>query len=118
MLYGCSSKPPTPDSYDASEVGKVSQVVSGVVISQQLVNITQKATQDTSNSMFSSFGSQPPQPALDYNGSDKGIEYIIKLNTGNVISIVQAQDLKLKVNQRVLVIYGPTTRVVADEANN
>lgn len=118
-LAGCSSKSAVPENYDATEIGKVSQVVPGVILSERLVQITQKTNPNSNNMMLSGGdGSQNPQTPLDYNGSDHGSEYIIKLNTGSVISIVQATDVKLKVNQHVLVIYGPTTRVVADQANS
>ena len=44
-------------------------------------------------------------------------EYVIKLNSGHIISVVQAENIKLKNKQRILVIYGANTRVVADHGS-
>jgi len=54
------------------------------------------------------------------NEIDKGVnrhtgyEYIIKLDEGKTISVVQEKSVQLTVKQHVLVIYGAMTRVIAD----
>jgi len=44
----------------------------------------------------------------------QGYEYLIKLRKGTLVSVVQNLDLQFAVHQRVLVIYGARTRLIAD----
>lgn len=106
-ITSCSKELP-PGEYDANEVGKIKKVVPGVIISKRLVKLQQHS--ETSN--------QPNAPVIDtgYNKTH-GVEYVIKLNSGGIISVVQNEDLKLKNRQKILVIYGHTTRVVSDNGS-
>lgn len=115
FLSGCSSKS-SPGNYDVSEIGKVNKVVPGVIISMRPVNIrnaegSSLAVPDNSNLV------NTPDANNVYvdSNANHGFEYIIKLNSGAIVSVVQVEDLHLKVNQKILVIYGRTIRVVADE---
>ena len=104
IISGCA-KNIQPGRYDAAEVGKVKKVVAGVIISKRPINI---------------YSSQPNIASIDNHpveGSkrQRGFEYVIKLNNGDIVSIAQDEDLKLKVKQSILVIYGDNTRIVADE---
>lgn len=107
-LSACS-KDVQPGDYDASEVGQVKKVVPGVVVSMRPVRLHSKSAElnDTNSS--------------DQNDSalnrSRGFEYVIKLNSGNIISVVQSENTKLKVKQPILVIYGANTRVVADNGS-
>lgn len=109
-LIGCKEQP--PGEYDANEVGKIKRVVPGVVISKRAVNLhrptSQAQAKETNESNFVDGG---------YNQT-RGVEYVIKLNSGSIISVVQSEDLKLKNKQKILVIYGRTTRVVADNGSD
>ena len=102
-LNGCSKNLP-PADYDASEVGKIKRVVPGVIVSMRPVRLHSKAV-DTAESESS------------VNRSH-GFEYVIKLNSGNIISVVQSENIKLKTRQHILVIYGANTRVVADNGSD
>ncbi|KTD73166.1 hypothetical protein [Legionella tucsonensis] len=108
ILSNCNKALP-PGEYDSAEVGKVKKVIPGTVISKRPVNLrrnTSNITKNTSNSFEDH----------DYSQSH-GVEYVIKLNSGGIISVVQAEDLKLKTKQKILVIYGRNTRVVADNGS-
>ena len=105
-LSGCKTLP--PGEYDANEVGKIKKVIPGTVLSKRSVNLHRNA--DNKNGKSGSF--------VDNGYSQAhGVEYVIKLNSGGIISVVQSEDLKLKNKQKILVIYGKHTRVVADNGS-
>lgn len=112
LFTGCAKNLP-PGNYDASEVGKVKKVVPGVIISKRPINIFAKK----SNSSLGA-GDDQAVPAGDSVKRTHGYEFIVKLNDGDIVSIAQDEDLKLKVKQHVLVIYGGNTRIVADEGSD
>jgi len=109
ILAGCAKDVP-PGNYDASEVGKVKKVISGTIISMRPVNIRNKTAENTATNTT-------PTTEVADNGVTRshGFEYVIRLNSGAVISVVQTDTVTLKVKQHVLVIYGENTRVVADD---
>lgn len=108
-LTSCFKDQP-PGDYDASEIGKVKKVIPGTIISKRAVNLHKQTanSKGQSDSNFIDAG---------YNQT-KGVEYVIRLNSGNIISVVQNEDLKLKNKQKILVIYGRNTRVVADNGSD
>lgn len=101
-LASCKTTP--PGEYDSNEVGKIKKVVPGMVVSKRTVNLHHNDS-SSADLMDSSYN------------QTRGVEYIIKLKTGSVISVVQSEDLKLKNKQKILVIYGKHTRVVADNGS-
>ena len=105
-LSSCKTTP--PGEYDANEVGKIKKVIPGTVISKRTVNLhRQTAAKNSSSGDFVDNG---------YNQT-RGVEYVIKLKSGGIISVVQSEDLNLKNKQKILVIYGKHTRVVADNGS-
>ncbi|AHE66884.1 hypothetical protein [Legionella oakridgensis] len=111
LLVSCSKDIP-PGDYDSAEVGKIKKVVPGTIISMRPVRLHSKADETLSSEATpeSSAGSSGP-------GRSKGYEYVIRLNSGGIISVVQAEDIKLKNKQHILVIYGTHTRVVPDNGS-
>lgn len=111
LLMGCAKDLP-PGSYDSSEVGKVKKVVPGIIISKRPIHIYSKnsATETSVENETNSIDTTAKRK--------RGYEYVIKLNGGDIVSIAQDEDLKLKVNQHILVIYGTNTRIVADEGES
>jgi len=136
VLFGCT-KNISPNTYNSAEVGVASKVTPGVIVSKRLVNI------DVNSGIGGTAGAVAGGAAGSMIGGDKttnvigavggavaggivgnvvekgirktqGYEYIIKTNTGSTISVTQTKDMPLAINQHVLVIYGPTTRVVPD----
>ncbi|WP_298622285.1 hypothetical protein [uncultured Legionella sp.] len=111
VLTSCSKDLP-PGEYDANEIGKIKKVIPGTIISKRPVNLHRQNTETNENqSKGSNF--------IDggYNQT-RGVEYVIKLNSGSIISVVQSEDLRLKNKQKILVIYGRHTRVVADNGSD
>jgi outer membrane lipoprotein SlyB len=118
FLSGCS-KDIAPGEYDSTEVGKVKKVVPGVVLSRRPVNVHAKTAENLAMPIDGSAAA--PAPAAETDNSlmrSRGFEYVIRLNSGTIISIVQTEDVRLKPKQHVLVIYGNNTRVVPDEGND
>ena len=107
MLSGCSKDIP-PGNYDATEAGKVKKVAPGTVISMRAVTFHSKSADANSAN---------DNPGTQYVDGGRGYEYVIRLNSGEIVSVAQAEDLKFKPNQHVLVIYGNTTRVMPDDSN-
>ncbi len=110
LFTGCA-KNIQPGIYDASEVGKMKKVVPGVIISKRPIKIVKKSSNPEVNE----------DQAIPQGSNVKrshGYELIVKLNDGDIVSIAQDEDLKLKVKQHVLVIYGDNTRIVADEGSD
>ena len=108
VLVSCS-KSSEPGDYDAAEVGKVKKVISGTIVSMREVRLHNKRAESLSSA-------EDIDSDSNVNRSH-GFEYVIRLNSGGIISVVQADDVKLKPKQHVLVIYGDNTRVVADNGN-
>lgn len=103
VLTGCKTP---PGEYDANEVGQIKKVIPGTVISKRAVNL-HKNNHAKGNEFI----------ADSYNQT-RGVEYVIKLKSGRIISVVQSEDLKLRSKQKILVIYGKNTRVVADKGSD
>lgn len=106
QLISCSSQAVKPGTYDATEVGKVNKVVPGTIVSMRPVKIHNQTD-----------ASSIDAPSSNTEMHSHGFEYVIKMSSGAIISLVQTEDLQLKVKQHVLVIYGPTTRIVSDNGS-
>lgn len=136
VLSGCT-KNISPNTYDAAEVGVASKVTSGVIISKRPVNIEVNSGIGATTGAIaggaagSTIGGDNATHVIGAVGGavagglvgnvvEKGIrktqgyEYIIRTDTGSTIAVTQTKDMQFAVNQRVLVIYGPTTRIVPD----
>lgn len=107
FLISCAKEEPA--NYDVSEVGKLKKVVSGTIVSQRAVTFHRQLKQEDKTSS---------NVSNDFVDGGQGHVYVIRLNNGSMVSVAQAEDLKLKVKQKVLVIYGKTTRVLADNSSN
>lgn len=103
MLAGCASKTLPPANYDSAEVGKVKKVTAGTIVSMRAVNVrTREEAANATDAM----------PVRSH-----GYEYVIKLNSGAIVSVVQTEEVPLKTKQKVLLIGGDTTRVVPDDGS-
>ena len=107
QLTGCA-KHIQPGNYDATEIGKLKNAFPGTIVAMRPVNIRSKADGN----------------GLDVANDDNslvrshGFEYVVKLSSGALISLVQTDDLALKTKQHVLVIYGDMARIVADDGGD
>lgn len=106
LLSGCA-KDIKPGNYDAAEIGKVKKVVAGVIISKRPV----KFHSTTTSSNGDGYTESAANPS-------RGFEYVIKLSSGEIVSIAQSEDLKLKVKQHILMIQGENTRIVPDDGSD
>jgi outer membrane lipoprotein SlyB len=102
-LIGCSKEIP-PSIYSTSEVGVVTNVKPGIVVSSRMVKLD-KTPQTAETS------SGPTSSAFQKDG----YEYVVQLEDGTIISIIQNEQIKFKNNQRVFIIYGKTTRIVSND---
>lgn len=116
VLTGCNKELP-PGDYDSAEVGKIKKVVPGVIISMRPVRLHNKNAEIGITSPARSHTAAELSGDSMVNRSH-GYEYVIKLNSGGIISVVQAENIKLKTKQHILVIYGRNTRVVADNGSD
>ena len=112
QLMNCTKNIP-PGDYDSAEIGKIKKVVPGTIISMRPVRLHSKNDE--------SLNPKSGTPVeTGYTGSihrSHGYEYVIRLNSGSIISVVQAENIKLKTKQHILVIYGANTRVVPDHGS-
>lgn len=104
LLAACNEIP--PGEYDVSEVGKLKKVASGIIISKRAVTFHNKDV-----------GTNPTAPGSEYAEGGQGYVYVIKLKSGSIVSVAQAEDLRFKVKQHVLVVYGKHTRVLPDDGS-
>lgn len=107
ILTSCASKV-KPGDYDAAEIGKVKKVVPGVIISKRPVKFHSASTQATTDDSLGQGGMT----------AARGFEYVIKLSNGEIVSIAQSEDLKLKTKQHILLIQGENTRIVPDDGSD
>ncbi|HSW68583.1 MAG TPA: hypothetical protein VLI69_00295 [Gammaproteobacteria bacterium] len=115
LLTACASKDVAPGDYDSTEVGKIKKVIPGVIISKRPVRIHNQALENTSTVVEGA--SSATSESDNVINRSHGYEYVIRLNSGAIISLVQTEDLKLKTKQHILVIYGNNTRVVPDDGS-
>lgn len=137
IMTGCAQNI-SPNTYQTNEVGVATKVKKGVVLSKRTVNIDNKSGvggvagavggaaagstlgSGASTNVIGAVGGAVIGGLLG-NAIDKGIhnqqgiEYIVKLENGDTISITQAPDMQFSVNQRVLVVYGAMTRLIPDD---
>jgi outer membrane lipoprotein SlyB len=134
LMTGCGPNV-SPNTYEASESGVASKVLSGVIVGKRAVKIDAKsgvgglAGAGVGAAGGSAIGGSPQANIAGAIGgaviggllgnavdkaahSHKAFEYIINLKDGSTISIAQVQEMEFEVGQSVLVIYGSTTRIV------
>ena len=109
LLSSCSKMIPIGD-YDSAEVGKIKKVVPGKIISIRPVRLH--------NQNEDHFTNQSTATATQGFTRSHGFEYVVRLSNGSIISVVQSENIKLKNNQHILVIYGANTRVVPDNSSD
>lgn len=129
----------SPNTYEACEAGVASEVVSGVVIGKRPVKIDANNNSGVGELAGAGIGAVAGSSMSSHSrgslagaiggailggvvgnsvtkavSTHKAYEYIINLNNGSTISIAQVQEAEFEMGQRVLVIYGSMTRIVAD----
>lgn len=136
LVSGCAPNI-SPDSYAVGSVGQVNRVVRGVVISARSVDISGTRGVGATTGFAAgaaggaALGGDPAGMALGAIGgavaggvagamteealtSQTGMEYIVETERGALMTVVQGNDNPLSVGQKVLVVYGTRSRVIAD----
>lgn len=135
LLAGCADNI-NSDHYSTSQTGRVSTVSQCTVLSVRQVGVNDNSGAGTmigglaGGVAGSTIGHGYSANALGAIGgalvgglvgsaaekgltSQTGLEYIVKLDNGQVISITQGTGQALGVGQRCLVLFGSTNRVIA-----
>ena len=126
------------NNYRSYQTGRAHRVVQGVIISSRVVNVTSNNDVGTlaggAAGAFagSSIGGSSEANAIgaiggavlggivgnaaqNNLGKQNGIEYIIRMSGSHkLVSVTQGLQDPLHVGERVLIIYGDTTRVIRD----
>ncbi|HEX4045319.1 MAG TPA: glycine zipper domain-containing protein [Gammaproteobacteria bacterium] len=136
VIVGCA-KNISPNVYKSSQVGAANDAVPGVIVSKRVVTVDgNSGAGGLAGTMAGAAGGAAIGGSVEANiiaaiggavvgglvgnaidksvNKQQAIEYIVRLNSGSMVSVVQALDNQLDVNQRVLVLYGSMTRLVAD----
>jgi outer membrane lipoprotein SlyB len=135
-LMACANNV-SPNTYSASDVGKVNRAEHGVIIAKRAITIDNNsgygglAGATAGAAAGSSVGGSGAANivgavggavvgglfgnAIDKNvHRQQGFEYIIKLKNGKTTSVAQAQGTEFQVKQRVIVVYGRMARIIPD----
>lgn len=135
LLGGCQ-RSVSPDTYAVGSVGQVNRATKGTVLSARAVNIS--GTQSGLGPMAGAagggiIGSQIGQgggTALavlagvvvggiagavieDAASRQTGVEYVVETENGSLLTLVQGPGRSFVSGERVLVIYGTQSRIVA-----
>jgi len=135
FVVGCSENL-SPD-YTASDIGVSSKVMSGIIVGKRAVKIDNNSSvggiagATAGAAAGSMLGDRTATKVIGGVGGavvggfagnqvDKslsrstGYEYLVKLENGKTVAIVQSEDMQFAVDQHVLVISGRKTRIVPD----
>jgi outer membrane lipoprotein SlyB len=134
-LAACQSNV-SPDTYAAGSVGQVNRAAPGVVVSARPVRIG--GTQSGAGAVVGTLGGAAIGASLarSARGSaigalsgaaiglavgaiaeeiatqQPGMEYIVRLESGHLVTVVQGAEPILSVNQKVILVYGTRSRVI------
>lgn len=136
-LAGCTTNI-SPATYSVGSVGQVNRTISGTVISAREIDVAGTtgvgggagsmagavvgSGAGGSNSRGNIVGAiggaiigGMAGSAIEANATkQKGIEYVVETENGNLMTIVQGIDPFFRQGQKVLVLYGSPSRVIAD----
>jgi len=136
VLAGCAQNI-SPQTYSVGSVGQVNRTISATVISVREVNVAGTTGVGGSGGTAlgavagSSLGSSGRDnlagaiggaivgglagAAIEGNATkQKGMEYVVETENGNLMTIVQGADNVFITGQKVLVLYGSPSRLIAD----
>lgn len=138
-LFLCACSPNvSPNTYTGNEVGVASHVIPATVVSMRQIKIDNSSSAGgvtgavMGGAAGTAIGGSVPAKvagaaagvlagAVIGHELDKavnahiGYEYILRTGHKKMISVTQTEDLKLSINQHVLVIYGDMVRIVPDD---
>jgi len=135
-LCGCAANV-NPNSYSVGSVGQVNRTVSAIVISVRDIDIagtsglgatTGVALGATAGSGMGNSGRSNVAGAIGgalvggiVGGAmeqgmtqQKGVEYVVETQNGNLMTLVQGAEPRFHEGERVLVLYGSPARIIVD----
>jgi len=136
-LGGCASNI-SPQTYSVGSVGQVNRTVSATVISVREVDVagttgiggsagtatgavvgSAAGGSNTRGSIVGAIGGAVvggfAGAAIEANATkQKGMEYVVETENGNLMTIVQGTETVFATGQKVLVLYGSPSRLIAD----
>lgn len=137
LVTGCAPDI-SPNSYDVACVGEVNRVVHGTVVGMRPVRVNANsgtgaiAGAMAGGALGSSLGDGGPASlvtgvvgavaagaaghAIDSEmNSQLGVEYIIRTDSGKMMSIVQGRNIPIRPKDRVFVLLGQESRIVPED---
>lgn len=137
FLGGCAQNL-SPQTYSVGSVGQVNRTVAATVVSAREVDVA--GTSSTGGTVGAATGAVVGSAAGGSNTrgnivgaiggavvgglagaaieggatKQKGMEYVIETENGNLMTIVQGQEPYFVAGQKVLVLYGSPSRLIAD----
>lgn len=136
-LGGCASNI-SPQTYSVGSVGQVNRTVAATVVSVREVDVAGTAGlggsagaasgavvgsaaggNNSRGNIVGAIGGAVvgglAGAAIEANATkQKGMEYVVETENGNLMTIVQGTDAPFAVGQKVLVLYGSPSRLIAD----
>ena len=138
MIGGCAAPNISPKSYSVGSVGQVNRTVSALVISAREVGVA--GTTGIGGSAGTAAGAVAGSAAGGNSGrgniigaiggavigglagaaieanatKQTAMEYVVETENGNLMTIVQGNDVLFSEGQKVLVLYGSPSRLIAD----
>ena len=137
LVMGCAPNV-SPQTYSVGSVGQVNRTISAKIISIREVSIASNsgvggvAGAGAGAAAGSAIGGNNIRgniigaiggavigglsgSAIESSASQqKGIEYVVETENGNLMTIVQGNDQLFAIGQKVLVLYGSPSRLIAD----
>jgi outer membrane lipoprotein SlyB len=136
FLAGCAETL-SPNTYTAKQAGRVNKVVPATIVSMRPVNISTNTgigglagvvagaaagSAIGGGSRMNIIGGTGGALAGGYLGNkvegafsnEKGTEYVLRTKDGSYLTVTQVDELNLRIGQKVLIMYGSTTRIVPD----
>lgn len=139
VLAGCASNI-SPQSYSVGSVGQVNRTIAAVIVSAREVDVS--GTTGTGGGAGSALGAVAGSSAgstgrdnlagaiggavigglvgsaVEANATkQKGMEYVVETDNGNLMTIVQGTSPVFEMGQKVLVLYGAPSRIIGDPRN-
>jgi len=136
-IAGCASNI-SPRTYSVGSVGQVNRTVSATVISAREVDVagttgvgggagtaagavvgSSAGGNNSRGNIVGAIGGAVvgglAGAAIEANATkQKGMEYVVETENGNLMTIVQGTDTVFTEGQKVLVLYGSPSRLIAD----
>lgn len=136
-ISGCA-RDISPKTYSVGSVGQVNRTIPAIVISSRLVDIAGTAGvgstagaaagavigsgaggNDARSNIVGAIGGAlvgglAGATAESNATKQQGMEYVVETDNGNLMTIVQGMDAVFSEGQKVLVLYGSPSRLIAD----